>query len=178
MDALFQYPPRPLVPERFPKPRCKDRHLPTIAIVTPSFMQGNYLERTMRSVLDQNYPHLRYAVQDAGSTDATPDILRRYAPRLAAWTSAPDTGQARAILTGFQKVHGDIMAWLNSDDLLMPGALRFVGEFFSRHPHVDALYGHRVIIDEEDREVGRWVLPRFDARTLRWIDYVPQETLF
>ena len=70
------------------------------------------------------------------------------------------------------------MAWLNADDLLMPGTLRFVGEFFASHPEVDVIYGHRVLVDEEGKEIGRWILPPHDAETLRWIDYVPQETLF
>jgi GT2 family glycosyltransferase len=70
------------------------------------------------------------------------------------------------------------MAWLNSDDLLAPGALRFVAEYFAAHPEIDVLYGHRIIIDDDDRDVGRWIMPRHNPKTLEWIDYVPQETLF
>jgi len=70
------------------------------------------------------------------------------------------------------------MAWLNSDDMLMPGALRFIGEYFAANPSVDAIYGHRVVIDENDAEVGRWLLPEHDSEILKWADYVPQETLF
>jgi GT2 family glycosyltransferase len=70
------------------------------------------------------------------------------------------------------------MAWLNSDDFISPRALRFVAEYFARHPEVDVIYGNRIIIDDSDREVGRWIMPRHDPATLEWIDYVPQETLF
>jgi len=176
--TLEQHPPRPMVPEEFPKPRIAPRKLPSIAIVTPSYMQGRYIEETILSVIGQDYPKLRYAVQDAGSTDETLDILKKHSARITSWVSEPDTGQARAVACGFEKISGDVMAWLNSDDLLMPGALKFVGEYFRKHPEVDALYGHRVIINEKSEEIGRWVLPPHDPEVLRSIDYVPQETLF
>ena len=70
------------------------------------------------------------------------------------------------------------MGWLNSDDLLLPGSLAFVGDYFARHPEVDVVYGNRLLIDENDQEIGRWILPGHDGRALRWADYVPQETLF
>lgn len=176
LGELDQYSPRPLRRERFPAGTAAD--LPWIAMVTPSFMQAAYLERTMRSVLDQGYPRLRYAVQDGGSTDGSAEILERYATRLAARESARDGGQAEAVVRGFGKISGDIMAWLNADDLLMPGALAFVGNYFATHPDVDVIYGHRVMIDAQDSEIGRWVLPAHDPEFLRWRDYVPQETLF
>ena len=92
--------------------------------------------------------------------------------------SEVDKGQADAIAKGFSKLNGDIMAYLNSDDLLMPGALRFVGGFFATHPDIDVIYGHRITIDETGQEVGRWVLPRHDPEAIRHFDYIPQETLF
>lgn len=176
LGRFEQYSPRPLRHERFPQTDGAD--LPWIAMVTPSFQQADYLERTMRSVLDQGYPRLRYALQDGGSTDGSAEILGRYAAQLAASESARDGGQAEAIVRGFAKVSGDIMAWLNADDLLMPGALAFVGNYFATHPDVDVIYGHRVVIDAQDRETGRWVLPPHDPEFLRWGDFVPQETLF
>ena len=177
--AVFeQYSARPMSLEKFPRPRLATSKLPTIAIVTPSYMQGRFVEQTLLSVIDQGYPKLRYAVQDAGSIDETVDILKKHSSRITSWVSEPDTGQARAIASGFEKISGDVMAWLNSDDLLMPGALRFVGEYFCRHPEVDAIYGHRVTIDESGREIGRWVLPPHDPEVLASYDYVPQETLF
>ena len=178
LGRFDHHPPRPLAPERFPRARLRAKKLPSIAIVTPSYMQGDFIAQTIESVIGQDYPKLAYTVQDGGSTDGTTGVLRRFSPQLSSWTSHPDTGQSRAVLAGFRKVRGDIMAYLNSDDLLMPGALRYVGEFFRRHPQVDAIYGHRVVIDEHGREVGRWVLPPHDPEILRWVDYVPQETLF
>ncbi len=175
---LAQYAPRPLALEKFPRPRMAARKLPTIAIVTPSYMQGPFIEQTIRSVVEQGYPKLRYAVQDAASTDETVEVLKKLSPQITSWVSEPDTGQARAVVSGFEKISGDIMAWLNSDDLLMPGALHFIGEYFRKHPDVDALYGHRVIINEHGREVARWVLPKYEQNLLRSIDFVPQETLF
>ncbi len=177
MPGRFQqYRPRKVRLERFPPQEPFE--LPWIAMVTPSYQQASYLERTLRSVLDQNYPRLRYAVQDGGSKDGSAELIERYAARLATHESAPDGGQAAAIVRGFTKVSGDIMAWLNADDLLMPGALAFVGHYFATHPEVDVIYGHRVVIDERDREIGRWALPPHDPEFLRWCDYVPQETLF
>jgi len=156
---------------------------PQIAMVTPSFGQRDFLGRTLGSVIEQAYPNLLYVVQDGGSTDGSVDVIRAHAGRLHAWTSEKDAGQADAIRRGFARVEGDLgpddaMAWLNSDDLLAPGALAFVGRYFAEHPEVDVIYGHRIIIDENDGEVGRWVMPRHDPETLEWIDYVPQETMF
>jgi glycosyltransferase involved in cell wall biosynthesis len=138
--------------------------LPRISVVTPSFNQAEFLEAAMRSVLDQDYPNLEYLVLDGGSTDGSADIIRRYAPRLAYWHSGKDAGQASAIAEGFEKSTGEILCWLNSDDFFLPGALRFVGEFFRDYRGVDFLYGNRVVIDREGREIGRhwwpWHLTR------------------
>jgi glycosyltransferase involved in cell wall biosynthesis len=154
------------------------RNAPTISLVTPSYNQGHLLESTLRSVLDQNYPALEYIVQDGGSTDATCEILETYRSRLAYVDSTRDDGQAHALNRGFSRATGDILAYLNSDDLLLPGALAFVADYFARHPEVDVVYGHRVIVDTEGREVGRWVLPPHCESVLGWADFIPQETLF
>ena len=179
LGVLRQHPPRPLKPPPAPPPASASA--PGFCILTPSYAQGRFIERTLRSVLDQTYPKVRYGVQDGGSTDETMDILNRYASRLAYYDSRPDKGQAHAINTGFRRLEprdDEIMAWLNSDDLLIPGTLARVATYFEQHPDVDAIYGHRVIIDEQDREVGRWYLPQHRADTLSWVDFVPQETLF
>jgi glycosyltransferase involved in cell wall biosynthesis len=146
--------------------------------VTPSFGQGHFLERTLYSVVNQNYPNLEYVVQDGGSTDDTIDVLRRFDGSLTRWASEPDDGQGDAINRGFTHTSGEIMAYLNSDDLLLPGALAYVARYFTAHPGVDVVYGQRVIIDENDGEVGIQVLPRHDEKELRLLDFVPQETLF
>lgn len=180
LGKLRQYEPRPLVREKFPRPP-KLARWPRICLLTPSYQQAAFLETTMLSVLDQNYPNLAYGVQDGGSTDGSADIITRHVPRLTHAESAPDAGQSDAINRGFAKlypVNSDIMGWLNSDDLLMPGALHYIGAYFARHPEVDVIYGHRVIIDEQDQETGRWYLPQYHPDTLRWFDLVPQETVF
>jgi glycosyltransferase involved in cell wall biosynthesis len=133
--------------------------LPRITVVTPSFNQAAYIEATLRSVLDQSYPHLEYIVLDGGSTDGSREIIERYAPRLAYWHSRKDGGQADAIATGFEMATGDILCWLNSDDVLLPGSLHRVGEYFRRHPRAQVLFGNRIVIDREGREIGRHVWP-------------------
>jgi carbamoyltransferase len=153
-------------------------HAPGISIVTPSFQQAEFIERTIRSVLEQSYPKLEYFVQDGGSQDGTREILERYADRLTGWDARPDGGQAEAINLGFARTKGEIMGWINSDDILLPGALAAIGDFFHRHPDIDVVYGHRMLVDENDRQIGRWVMPSHDDEVLSWADYIPQETLF
>src|SRR5438067_13285438 len=101
---------------------------PRITIVTPSYNQGEFLEQTIVSVLDQRYPNLEYIVMDGGSTDQSVEIIKRYATHLAHWVSAKDGGQAEAINQGFKLSSGTILAWLNSDDRLEPGVLKTVAE--------------------------------------------------
>ncbi|MEQ1884913.1 MAG: glycosyltransferase family 2 protein [Bryobacteraceae bacterium] len=147
-------------------------------MVTPSFEQGRFLGNTINSVLEQEYPHFEYFVQDGGSTDNSLAILRNCKGRLSGWTSESDKGQAHAINLAFQKTSGDLMAWLNSDDLLLPGTLLYVADYFERHPDVSVIYGNRILINEDGLEIGRWILPDHDPEILTWIDYIPQETLF
>ncbi len=151
---------------------------PRISIVTPSYEQGRYLGRTVYSVVNQRYPKLEYFVQDGGSQDETRDVLARFDEALSGWVSEPDEGQADAINRGFAHTSGEIMAYLNSDDLLLPGSLAYVARYFAAHPDVDAVYGHRILIDEHDRQIGVWVMPPHDDEMLTLADYVPQETLF
>jgi glycosyltransferase involved in cell wall biosynthesis len=177
VGVLRQHAPRPLrVPAAYHDARLP-HPLPAVAIVTPTLDSARYLQRTVRSVLTQGYPALRYHVQDGGSSDATHAVLRALAEP-ASWASEPDRGQADAVNRGFDRVRGEIMSWLNADDVLLPGALAAVTRFFVDHPGVDVVYGHRVLIDEDDREIGRWVMPPHDGGSLSWGDYVPQETLF
>jgi len=151
---------------------------PRTSIVTPVLNSGQFIERTIRSVLDQGYAPLEYVVKDGGSSDGTLAVLERYRGSLTAVDVGSDTGQANAINRGFDRTTGEIMAYLNSDDMLLPGALRYVAAYLVMHPEVDVVYGHRVLIDEHDREIGRWVLPPHENAILSWADYVPQETLF
>lgn len=189
MPAHMAYPPRPVRAETFPAP-APGLSVPKLTIVTPSYQQARYLGETMRSVLEQKTP-VEYIVQDGGSTDGSVDLIKRLAaahaiaaadsPRLADWSSAKDQGQADAIARGFAKTSGspeDVMGWINSDDYYLPGALAHVAGYFARHPEVDVIYGHRIVVNEESQEIARWFLPRHDPAVLRLNDFVPQETLF
>jgi glycosyltransferase involved in cell wall biosynthesis len=130
--------------------------LPRITIITPSYNQGKFLEQTIRSVLEQDYPDLEYIVMDGGSSDGSADIIRKYSDFLACWESGPDRGQSHAINKGFARASGDIFCWLNSDDYLEPGALQFVGEYFSAHPECQWLVGRCRIVDAAGNAVGMY----------------------
>lgn len=161
--------------------RRSKRTLPALAVVTPSYNHARYLAETINSVLSQVDANIDYVIQDGASTDGSVEIIKSHANRLHAWESAQDNGQADAIAKGFAKTSGgpdDIMAWINSDDFYMFGTLTYVMDYFARHPDVDVLYGHRILVDESSQEIGRWFLPRHDPDVLRLNDFVPQETLF
>jgi hypothetical protein len=167
--------------ESFPPPRSARDRWPRFSIVTPSFQQRPFLAQTISSVLDQGGPEVEYVMQDGGSTDGSVELICSHESRLKAWQSVRDAGQTDAIAQGFEKTSGrpeDVMAWINSDDFYMPGALTCVADFFARHPDADVVYGHRILVDENSREIGRWFLPAHDAEVLRLNDFVPQETLF
>ncbi|MDH5610392.1 MAG: glycosyltransferase [Cyclobacteriaceae bacterium] len=119
---------------------------PKISIVTPTFNQGDFIEETICSVLDQNYPNLDYVIIDGGSTDQTVETIRKYEKHLTYWVSEPDKGQSDAINKGFEKCTGDIFNWLNSDDLLMPGALNEVATWFN-DPSLHILSGSEYHFD-------------------------------
>jgi glycosyltransferase involved in cell wall biosynthesis/SAM-dependent methyltransferase len=151
---------------------------PRISIVTPSYNQGKFIERTVRSVLLQRYPNLEYILMDGGSTDETLDQLAPYMEQFSYFISEPDDGQADAIATGFARSSGEIMAYLNSDDLLAPDALHFVARFFRDHPKIDWIYSHRCTVDDEDRVTWYWIVPPHLSFLMRRWDYIPQETCF
>lgn len=115
--------------------------LPKISIVTVNLNNARFLEETMRSVLSQQYPNLEYIVIDGGSTDGSVEIIRKYESRLAYWESEKDAGYACALQKGFCKSTGDVMAWLNSDDVYLPGSLFTVAKIFNSSPHVKWLTG-------------------------------------
>jgi glycosyltransferase involved in cell wall biosynthesis len=144
---------------------------PRISIVTPSFNQGQYIERTIQSVLSQDYPNVEYSVMDGGSTDESPVIIGRYDNRLAYWESVPDRGQSHAINKGFARATGEIFGWLNSDDWLEPGALRRVAQEAISFPGAGAFVGEGCVVDlggkvQLRKEPGEL---SFDA-FCRWLD--------
>ncbi|HEY6990728.1 MAG TPA: glycosyltransferase family 2 protein [Bryobacteraceae bacterium] len=126
-----------------------------VSIVTPSFQSGRFIERTIKSVLTQDYPHIEYIVMDGGSTDETLSILKRYRGRLQ-YVSAPDNGAADAINRGFLKSTGAIFGWLNADDYYLPGAVRAAVRQLEADPEAVVVYGEALWIDEQNRELGRY----------------------
>lgn len=152
--------------------------VPSISIVTPSYQQGEYIEETLLSVINQNYPNLEYFVIDGGSGDQTVDIIRKYEDHLSYWVSEPDNGQTDALNKGFRMANGEIFGWINSDDLLMPGALHFIGNFFHDHPDVMVLYGDGKAINREGRELYIRRPGSFDLMWLIRTDYLLQPSLF
>lgn len=128
--------------------------LPKISIVTPSYNQAAFIERTILSILNQEYPNLEYIIIDGGSTDGSLEIIKKYADRLSYWVSEKDAGMYDAVNKGFARSTGDIMGWLNSDDILMPHALASIAEVFNSYPGINWITGLPVTIDEDDRIVG------------------------
>lgn len=158
--------------------------LPRITVITPSLNQGEFIERTILSVLDQGYPNLEYIVVDGASDDDTVNILKKYGDRLA-WISESDRGQSHAINKGIRLATGDVIAFLNSDDLYLPGALLAVGYFFARQTKASWVTGRCRIIDQNDEEIRKgitfyknmWL--RFAGyHTLHITNYVSQMATF
>jgi len=177
MWTFEQYPPRLLNLNAFKPAPAIPARAPRIAMVTPSYNHAQYLGATIDSIVSQAYPNLYYHVQDGASIDGTLDLLKSRGDSIS-WKSEPDTGQSNAINLGFAGVDCEIMAYLNSDDMLLPGTLAYVANYFMEHPDVDIVYGHRVFVDRDGLEVGRAVLPRHDGKALQYADYIPQETMF
>lgn len=136
--------------------------LPRISIVTPSYNQAQFLERTIISVLNQNYPNLEYIIIDGGSTDGSVEIIRKYEKYLAYWFSEADQGQSDALNKGFDKSTGEILAWLNSDDMYLPNALFNVARSFVKNPDAALIYGDYIKVDADDRCFALRRQPSFD----------------
>lgn len=158
--------------------------LPKISIITPTLNQAPFITATVESVLGQEYPALEYIVLDGGSSDGTAEIMRSYAGRLT-FISEPDRGQVDAINKGLRRVSGDVVAYLNSDDVYLPGALRRVGEFFAAHPEAKAVTGMCRRIDEVGGTVDRFVTAYKNAwlltasrLTLMIQNYISQPSTF
>ena len=153
--------------------------LPLVSIVTPSFNQADYLEETICSVLDQDYPRLEYILVDGGSADGSLEIIRRYSHQLAWWVSDPDQGQTDAINKGFQKANGEILAWLNSDDTYLPHAISEAVEYLQSHSEAGMVYGDANLVDDLSKIIGRFPARQTDYRRLRrGYVHIPQQAAF
>jgi glycosyltransferase involved in cell wall biosynthesis len=152
--------------------------LPKISIVTPSFNQAAYLEETILSVLNQRYANLEYIIIDGGSADASVDVIRKYEKHLAYWVSEKDNGQAHALNKGLARVTGDIVAYLNSDDLYLPGAFDAVIRHFQEHPAGAWLCGDTMFFGAGETYLHRAVVPQSAAHALCWAYKAPQPGMF
>lgn len=154
---------------------------PKISIITPNYNQGAYLEETILSVVGQNYPNLEYIVIDGGSTDNSIDIIKKYSDQITYWESTPDKGMYDAIQKGFNKSTGEIMAWINSDDMYLPKSLFSVAEIFTSFKEVNWLLGFPVFYDSYGRLVEcahsfrQWSKYDFYIGHFKWIQ---QESVF
>lgn len=158
--------------------------IPKISIITPTLNQAKFIESTIKSVQEQDYSNLEHIIVDGGSTDETLSILERYEGKIR-WISEKDKGQADAVNKGFRKATGEIIGWLNSDDLYLPCTLWKVARFFQDHPEVNWLYGGCRIIDEEGREIRKWITQyknllrrRFSYKKLLLENFISQPSVF
>ena len=152
---------------------------PKVTIVTPSFNQACFLEETMRSVLEQDYPNIEYVVIDGGSTDGSAEIIQKYESQLAYWQSQKDKGQTDAINQGFARASGEIFAWLNSDDILLPGAVTAAVRQLQTHPEVGMVYGDCLWINADGKKIGNFPAAQTDLKKLRrGYVHIPQQASF
>lgn len=152
---------------------------PLVSVVTPSYNQGAFLEQTICSVLDQDYPNIEYIVVDGGSTDGSLELLRKYSQQIAWWVSEPDNGQTDAINKGFSRANGQILAWLNSDDTYLERTVSEAVKFLQEHPQVGMVYGDANLIDEEGEIIGKFPARQTDHRRLmRGYVHIPQQAAF
>lgn len=151
---------------------------PRVSIVTPSYNQGQFLEETIRSVLLQGYPNLYYVVIDGGSTDGSLDVIKKYERFLSFWVSERDGGQAQAINKGWKHAGGEVLAWINSDDIYLPGSVAKAVSYLADHQQVGMVYGEGYHIDVDGRIVERYPTEKFDADRLGDTCYICQPTTF
>jgi len=150
-----------------------------ISVVTPSYNQGEFLNATFDSIHSQGYPNLEHIVMDGGSSDNSVEIIKAYSSRLAYWVSESDGGPNRALVQGFDRASGDILCWLNSDDVFEQGCLFDVGRFFCDHPEADVVYGDATLI----AKCGRPIRPKKEHAFSRFIwlhdyNFIPQPATF
>jgi glycosyltransferase involved in cell wall biosynthesis len=154
------------------------RPWPRITVVTPAYKQADFLEETMRSVLLQGYPNLEYMVIDDESPDHTPEVIRKYEPWLAYTTRQPNGGQPNAVNNGFRRSTGEIMSWINSDDILLPRALERIATAFVTDPNVKVVCGFRKEIDRDSRVIRKQAIVNPRKRDLERCCFIAQETVY
>ncbi|MBM4134849.1 MAG: glycosyltransferase [Nitrospira sp.] len=160
-----------------PDPTNQATNRPLVSIVTPSFNQAGFIEGTIRSVLEQDYPNVEYLVLDGGSSDGSAQVIKRYEHRLAYWTSEPDKGQADAINRGWRMARGEILAYLNADDQYLPGAMARAVELFSRHPDVGIVYGSCYSVLPTGTRY-EYVPAEYSLERLLLENFIPQPAVF
>jgi glycosyltransferase involved in cell wall biosynthesis len=149
-----------------------------VSIITPSFNQAAYLEQTITSVLNQDYPNIEYIVMDGGSTDASVEVIKKYADKLACWVSEKDRGQADAINKGFARATGDIVAWLNSDDYYLAGAVSAAVKTFAEHPDVMLAYGDMLAVDGNGKTFNTLTYKQLTLEDLLCFQIIGQPAVF
>lgn len=149
-----------------------------VSIVTPSFNQGPYLEQTMRSVLEQDYPRIEYLVIDGGSTDNSVEIIKKYADHLTYWVSEKDSGQAEAINKGLARAKGDILAWVNSDDYYLPGAVSAAVKSFEENPDAVMVYGDMLAVDGNGQTINIQKFKQLSLQDLLCFQIIGQSSVF
>lgn len=152
---------------------------PKVSVITPSYNQGQFIEETIKSILLQNYPNLEYIVLDGGSTDNSLEVLKKYSDFITYWNSERDKGQSDAINKGFKLSSGEIIAWLNSDDMYCPGTIEKVVEFFQDNPDISIVYGDFLNLYEQDPSQNHIVHSgEFSFKKLITRDFIGQPTTF
>ena len=156
-----------------------EQDLPLVSIVTPSFNQALFLEETIRSVLEQDYPRIEYMIVDGGSADGSVTIIKKYDNQLAWWVSEVDKGQTDAINKGFSHARGHILAWLNSDDTYEPGAVSAAVKYLQANPEVGMVYADCNFTNENSQVIGKFDAAQTDYKRLRQgYVHIPQQTMF
>jgi hypothetical protein len=149
-----------------------------VSIITPSYNQSVYLEQTIQSVLNQDYPSIEYIVIDGASTDGSVEIIKKYENRLAWWVSEKDNGQAEAINKGFARATGDIVAWLNSDDYYLPDTVSAIVKVFEENPDVVLIYGNMLAVDEHGETFNKLSYKQLDLEDLLCFQIIGQPAVF